>query len=115
MLVKIEIPISNYEGDDVFYKTLYISCDYSPSFEDVVKRIEKLKTEDDNLCSNIGAFSCHEWSECLLSLSKAEKKQLPIVSYDGLQQSNIFTKYPQFGSIEERFPITIKLIIPEVL
>jgi hypothetical protein len=107
MLVKISIPIPNYENNGIFYKELYFQCDKSPSLADVISYCEKMDLEERHMSyafPNNGPY-CFEFSDCLDILRSMHDFDLPRVTSNYLISTNTFVK-TNFG----KKPLTVEIL-----
>ena len=101
MIVKYEIPIDNYYGDNVFYKSIYFECDrVSPTLEKVKEAIQKeadIENEMEKTDPELGPY-CHEYEQCIESLNAiTENSDFPILSKGNLIRAGCFTVHPKYG------------------
>lgn len=100
MIVKYCFPISDYYGDGIFYKNLYIECDdVSPSLERI-KEILTLEHEKEVAMSidypEYGPY-CFEYKQCLESLQyMIDCSEFPVVNKSKVGNSIVII-HPKFG------------------
>lgn len=104
-VVKIEAPISNYMGDDVFFKELYFECnEVSPSRDEVINALDKLDEEYRKYDEYYG-----EEAEALEIVQLVDEWRT--VRPNGCLYTNTFVEHPTFG----KQPFTWKVISPIVI
>lgn len=101
MIVKYEIPINNYYGDDVFFKCVYFECDrVSLTLEKVKEVIQKEADEENEMEKNnpeLGPY-CHEYDQCIESLNAITRNSdFPILSKHNLIEASCSAIHPKFG------------------
>lgn len=101
MIIKLEVPISDYCGEEVFFKSFYFEVeDRSPTKEQIINALEKLHHEYQQYDEYTG-----EEAEAIQILKKVEDWR-----YVGqrLAMTNTFVEHPDFG----KQPVTWSVIKP---
>ena len=100
MIYRFDIPISNYEGDAVFFKHIYIESNHSPDKDDLVKLLTKLNDNYLQFPEYLG-----EEKEALDIVQSC--KDIPYLG-GRLIGTNTFVDHPKFG----RQPLSVQIIKP---
>src|SRR5574338_884587 len=64
MLVKITIPIPNYNQDDIFEQDIYFDCEKSPTKKEVIDYLTARHVED-----SVHSEYDGNWQSCLITLT----------------------------------------------
>lgn len=92
-IIKIEIPTTNYYGDDVFMYEMYFECEKSsPTKEQVIKALEDIDRENKQYPEYLG-----EENEALDIVKLVEDDDWRFVRPLGIVGENTFVNHPKFG------------------
>lgn len=111
-LHEISIPVSSYEGDEVFHQLLhFITSDWnSPTRRSVLESLELLHNRDKDDPQYDGT-----WSEAITIVRDCES--FPI-TYHGMIATNHFVEHPKFGrqpiSAQTREVVDMRAGIPSI-
>lgn len=98
MLYCVEVPISDYEQKQVFFKCLYFEGDRCPTYSEVLCQLNKTNQEERELQKTnpeYGPF-CFEAAECISTLQKISPSNFPYL-VGGQIMGNTFVEHPKFG------------------
>lgn len=96
-IVRLEVPITNYYRDGIFFKQFYFECEeQSPSKQVVIDLITKIHEENLQYLE----YNCEESEEKeaidIINLIPDEK--WIYVGRDGVVYHNTFVEHPKFGT-----------------
>ncbi len=87
MIFEIKIPIKNYEGDGIFYQSLFIECSYSPTQKEVIRALEFYHERDSRYNEYIG-----DWETCIEVVKNC--KEFPFLERNCISRStSVETKF----------------------
>lgn len=117
MIVCYQMPISNYEGTDVFEKHLYVKCEnISPSHNELLNILQKLADEEESYLIKHPEHgpSMNEWLQCLETINLLKQPVDVLSETGGLIGTSVTIIHPKFG--KQSFSISrINLVqYPEV-
>jgi 3-polyprenyl-4-hydroxybenzoate decarboxylase len=114
-IYKVEIPISDYYGEAVFFQELYFDAPSQPTRDEVVQHLRGLL--DDPAVHSFGAFP---WlKECLESIANINTLP-PFTSWPSTVgdciQSNVHVQHPRWGqqalTISRLRPVQLRKVVP---
>lgn len=107
-LYKIEIPVSDYYGEEVFFQEFFFECEKCPTKEQVVGFLKELEKEE---LSDPGYLGTSVAKECLESIAGITSIDEWPDLHSYLVLTNVRTMTPKFGDQ----PLTMALITPHHL
>ena len=92
-LHEISIPVSSYEGDEVFHQLVHFVTNKwrSPTKQEICRSLQLLHDRDSVFCEYTGT-----WSEAMEIVALCDLVDFPI-TYDGLICTNSHVQHPKFG------------------
>ena len=88
---KIDIPLSNYEGNGIFNQSIYIKSKQSPSKEQVLMTLKKLHDRDGQYQEYTGT-----WKEAIEVTDSILSIDFPRLNHNLIQTSE-YVIHPKFG------------------
>lgn len=95
-IYKVEIPISDYDGEAVFFQALYFDAPSQPTKDEVVQHLQAQLADPE-----VHQFGAAGWlKECLESIANINTT-LPFTSWPSIGgscvQSNVHVQHPRWG------------------